>query len=364
MRGMDEFALIRLLNRRRSPGTGEPYETGVKTGIGDDAAVMKPSAGSDIVVSCDTMVETVHFLPETMQHYDIGYKAMASSLSDMAAMGATPRWVLIALTVPPGIWTAEALQELYDGLYACADRYGTAIVGGDTTSSKSGLTVTVTVIGEAAEDRSLLRSSALPGDRVFVTGPLGNSAAGLHLLLKAGQPAGPVEDMEDAIRPLALAHRRPEPRIDAGAILASSEAGICGALNDISDGLASEAWEIAEASGVRITLDQERIPLSAELTRYASAAGVDPLDFALYGGEDYELVGTVRGDRASELAALFEAAGKRIWLVGEVTAAGVKKESDRNVSGDPDTVPVPEVSLRSGSGEEKPVPKKGFNHFA
>ncbi|MBD2864486.1 thiamine-phosphate kinase [Paenibacillus sp. IB182363] len=367
MRGMDEFALIRLLNRRGSPGTGRPNETGVKTGIGDDAAVMKPSAGSDIVVSCDTMVETVHFLPETMQHYDIGYKAMASSLSDMAAMGARPRWALIALTVPSGpsgTWTAESLQELYDGLYACADRYGTVVVGGDTTSSKSLLTVTVTVIGEADEDRSLLRSSALPGDIVFVTGPLGNSAAGLHLLLKAGRPAVPIEDMEETVRSLVLAHRRPEPRIDAGAILASSEAGVCGALNDISDGLASEAWEIAEASGVRIVLDEERIPLSPELTRYASAAGRDPHDFALYGGEDYELVGTVRRERAAELAARFEVAGKRIWLVGEVAAAGAMNKTDKGAAANLERAPMPGVTLRSSAGVEKPLPKKGYNHFA
>ncbi|TMV50998.1 thiamine-phosphate kinase [Paenibacillus mesophilus] len=348
---MDEFALIRMLNRSRATGIPDDTKSGVAVGIGDDAAVLRPAGGKELIVSCDTMVESVHFKPETMTYADIGYKAMASSLSDLAAMGAEPRWALIALAAPRTS-SAEELRELYDGLYACAEQYGTAIVGGDTTSSPSGLTVTVTVIGEAAAEGALLRSAAKPGDAVFVTGPLGGSAAGLHALLERGGRAGPLHELPESIRPLAKAHRLPEPRIDAGRILAAAGTRVCGALNDISDGLASEAWEIAEASGVHIVLFGDRIPQSDELRDYAAAVKADPLDFALYGGEDYELVGTVRQGKADELAALFERAGKRIWIVGEVA----EPMTDGEGTG---------VTLaRSGGESGTPVGKKGYNHFA
>lgn len=353
MPNMDEFALIRMLNRPRGRSeTDRLPSSGVAVGIGDDAAVLRPGEGTELVVSCDTMVDRVHFKPETMTDFDVGYKAMASSLSDLAAMGATPRWALIALAAPRSM-PAERLEALYDGLYACADRYGTAIVGGDTTSSPFGLSVTVTVIGEAAPGRSLLRSRAKPGDAVFVTGPLGGSAAGLRAQLERGEPASPPETLPERLRPLALAHRRPEPRIDAGRLLAGLAPGLCGALNDISDGLASEAWEIAEASGVRLVLYGERIPLTDELREYAASVQADPLDFALYGGEDYELVGTVRPDFVKELAGLFEQAGMRIWIIGEV--ADVSADGADSRSG--------VALIRSPGTAAVAIGKRGYNHF-
>lgn len=352
MAGMDEFALIRMLNRSRSTVASDRPESGVSVGIGDDAAVLRPTGGKELVVSCDTMVESVHFKPETMTYEDIGYKAMASSLSDIAAMGAEPRWALVALAAPRSS-SPEQLRELYDGLYACAERYGTSIAGGDTTSSPSGLTVTVTVIGEAEAGGALLRSAAEAGDAVFVTGPLGGSAAGLHALLERGGSAGPLGELPERIRPLARAHRLPEPRIDAGRLLAAAKPGMCGALNDISDGLASEAWEIAEASGVRVTLHGDRIPVSDELRDYAAAAAEDPLDWALYGGEDYELVGTVRQEYAAELAGMFERAGQRIWFVGEVDSAVTGAASEVGVT-----------LVRAGATAGVPVGKRGYNHFA
>lgn len=349
---MDEFALIRLLNRPRGSGRDDRPAFGVAVGIGDDAAVLRPSGGTELVVTCDMMVETVDFRPDTMRYADIGYKAMASNLSDIAAMGAEPRWALVALGTPRTTDVA-ALEQLYDGLYECAGRYGTAIVGGDTTSTEAGLTVNVTVIGEAAAGRSVLRSGARPGDKVFVTGPLGGSAAGLHALLRLGQPAGPLEAYPEELRPLVRAHRRPEPRIDAARVLASLEPGVCSSLNDISDGLASEAWEIAEASGVRIVLDGGRIPMPEALKAYASKVGVDPLDWALFGGEDFELVGTAPADRAAELTRAFREAGLAVWWVGEATEA--KRAGDS---------PEPRVSLIRDGSPPVPIARKGYNHFA
>lgn len=353
MAGMDEFALIRMLNRSRPGASSDAAQSGVAVGIGDDAAVLRPTGGKELVVSCDTMVETVHFRPETMMSEHIGYKAMASSLSDLAAMGAEPRWAFVALAAPRTFPTEE-LRKLYDGLYACAARYGVAIAGGDTTSSPESLVVTVTVIGEVRAGRALLRSAAKEGDAVFVTGPLGGSAAGLRFLLGRGGRAGPIDELPESVRELARAHRLPEPRIDAGLLLAGAPCGMCGALNDISDGLASEAWEIAEASGVHIALYSDRIPLTDALRKYAEAEETDPLDWALYGGEDYELVGTVRPQYARELADLFARAGQRIWLVGEVVAAS-QDGSGRRVG----------VTLAGSVGETGvPLGKKGYNHFA
>jgi thiamine-monophosphate kinase len=349
---MDEFALIRLLNRPRGSGFGDRPAFGVAVGIGDDAAVLRPTGGTELVATCDMMVETVDFRPDTMRFCDIGYKAMTSNLSDIAAMGAEPRWALVALGAPRTTDVA-ALEQLYDGLYECAGRYGTAIVGGDTTATEAGLTVTVTVIGEAAAGRSVLRSGARPGDQVFVTGPLGGSAAGLHALLKIGQPAGPLETYPEELQPLVRAHRRPEPRVDAARVLASLEPGVCSSLNDISDGLASEAWEIAEASGVRIVLDGSRIPMTEALKAYASKVGVDPLDWALFGGEDFELVGTAPAERAAELARAFEQAGLAVWWVGEATAAHASGGSLE-----------PGVSLIRGGNPPIPIAKKGYNHFS
>ncbi|MDF2721456.1 MAG: thiamine-monophosphate kinase [Paenibacillus sp.] len=352
---MDEFALIRMLTASRTTAEAKEAGSGVVVGIGDDAAVVRPAGGKELVVSCDTMVETVHFKPETMTATDIGYKAMASSLSDLAAMGAQPRWAVVALSVPRS-WPQEELRKLYDGLYACAERYGAAVIGGDTTSSPNGLTVSVTVMGEASPGRTLLRSAALPGDALFVTGPLGESAAGLHALLARGEPAGPIDALPERLQPLAKAHRQPEPRVEAGLLLASAEPGLCGALNDISDGLASETWEIAEASGVAVVLYGDRIPLSQPMRDYADSVGVDPLDWALFGGEDYELVGTVRPDGATELARLFEQAGKRIWIVGAVAAS---------VGGSSTGKAPPTVTMvRSAGDAEVPVGKQGYNHFA
>lgn len=350
MAGMDEFALIRLLNGPRARARASEAMSsaaGVTVGIGDDAAVVQTAAGAELVMTCDTMVETVHFTPATMRYSDIGYKAMASNISDIAAMGAVPRWALAALSVPRTMPVA-ALQELYDGLYECAEKYGVAVIGGDTTSSPAGLTITVTLAGEVAEGRALLRSAARPGDAVFVTGPLGGSAAGLRYLLERGEADDGIGEIPPEAEAIVRFHRRPEPRVEAGRVLADS--GLCGALNDISDGLASEAWEIAEASGVCVVLDRSRIPIAAETAAYAASVGGDPIDWALYGGEDYELVGTVPASQAASLGERFEAAGLKLWIVGEV----------RSATGEGGAA----VKMVLEDGTVEPILKKGFNHFA
>jgi thiamine-monophosphate kinase len=338
-----EFGLIRRLTQGRQPVSFQ-RACGVTVGIGDDAAVADVTAGMQLVLSCDTMVEQIHFSAVTMRDSDIGYKAMAAAISDIAAMGAVPRLAMVAISAPADT-PEQRLADLYDGLYACAGKHSVAIAGGDTTSSLSGLTVTVSVTGEVEHGKALLRSGAQVGDVLFVTGKLGDSAAGLELLQDRGRPAA---EWAAAPEPpqterLIKAHCRPEPQVAAGRLL--QRLGVCHALNDVSDGIASEAWELVEASGVGIDLIEDRIPLSDELYAYASGRRKDALDYALFGGEDYQLIGTMAASVMIDTQLEARKCGIDIHIIGYVN--GTHRE----------------VKLATGSGTVVSVPKRGYNHF-
>lgn len=350
---MDEFASIRHWTGNRQAAVWQA-ERGVVLGIGDDAAVMAPAAAADgiagpkqLVQTVDTMVETVHFSEATMRDEDVGYKALAANVSDIAAMGGVPLYALVAVSVPPS-YSPERLRRLYDGLYACAERYGVAIVGGDTTSAPQHLVVTVMVTGTVEAGRELRRSGAQPGDAVFVTGATGKAAAGLHALLSSDETRGA----------LIQAHQRPNPSVRAGRLLL--ERGTCHSLNDVSDGLASEAWEIAEASGLRLVLQEQLLPKSGSMTAYASDAGVDPLEWMLYGGEDYVLLGTVADSDAEAMRQVFNEQGLPFYIIGKTEAGSPGVELLRSSGID---------SRRSRTGEAAYsdkrvlVEKRGFNHF-
>ncbi|BCU80505.1 thiamine-monophosphate kinase [Polycladomyces abyssicola] len=297
----DEFALIHLLTQYRpSPPPS------VEVDVGDDAAVVHPLNRS-LVITSDTMIETVHFLPETMNPADIGWKLAAANISDIAAMGGLPRYGVVSLSVPRH-WEMNALVDLYRGMYDLADRFGLVIVGGDTVKAPHDLTVTLTVIGEVEGGQALKRSAAREGDVVFLTGTVGDSSAGLHVLLNGND--GTKKRFSDLIR----AHRRPIPQVAAGRLLLSLNAGA--AANDISDGLAQECWEIAEASGVRIVLEKDRIPLSDALVDYASQTGYDPYEWALYGGEDFQLVGCVPEAEFARLEQTAHNEGVTLYRIG------------------------------------------------
>jgi thiamine-monophosphate kinase len=287
----------------------------------------------------DTMVEGIHFRSETMEDADVGYKALASNVSDIAAMGGLPSHALISVSVPPS-WTMERMQSLYDGFYQCANRYGIAVVGGDTTAAPQHLVVAVTLTGSVESGRALTRSAAAPGQFVFVTGPIGLSAGGLYGMLPVAARPAPPQPPERLIR----AHRRPAPSVEAGRLLL--EPGWGRALNDVSDGLASEAWEIAEASGLGIVLYEASLPLSGELAAYAAECRKNPLDWMLYGGEDYVLLGTA--DRSDEPAMkeAFRRDGIPLFVIGETERGRA------------------EVVLEAANGKRNPLAKRGYNHFA
>lgn len=331
----DEFSLIRQWTSRSDGQEGD----GLTVGIGDDAAVFMPAPQTEVAVCCDAMVETVHFLRETMNPSDIGYKAVISNISDVAAMGGLARYALVSIAVSPK-WTPEECSQIYDGIYEACEQYGVRVIGGDTVSAPDALHLSVTVLGEVEKGRAIRRSKARPGQLVFVTGEVGSSAAGLHLLLRQAKTG---EQLSARWQTLVRAHQRPTAQIAAGRLL--QESGACGALNDVSDGLASELWEIAEASHVALQVEAARIPINEAASSYAKEAGKDPLDWACYGGEDYQLVGTLDASAERELAQRFAEQGIPFTVIGRVTErAGA-------------------AVMLVHEDKEEPLPKAGFNHF-
>lgn len=331
----DEFALIEHLTHRlpESTRTGP----GVKTGIGDDAAVLSCEPGDEWLATTDSMVEGVHFAAATIPWRDIGYKCVAASISDIAAMGGIPRYVLMSLVLSgTGQELAlQSLEDLYDGIGDCAVMYNCQVVGGNVTRTSGPVVLTSTVLGTVPSGRALLRSGAQPGDLVFVTGPVGASAAGLQLLLH------PRTIPADEALPLYRAHQRPTPQVTAGTVLREVGASSC---NDISDGLASELNEIAKASGVRLRIDRARIPIIPEVRNFARLEGIDPLRYALYGGEDYQLVGTAEPFAFARALTQLQALGINLTQIGRVERGdGVVAEG-------------------GGRGLEV-IEAKGYNHF-
>lgn len=328
----DEFSLIRSwLSKRPKPNRH------IEVDVGDDAAVVHPLAGNSMVLTCDTMVETVHFKRETLSLQQIGRKLLAVNASDINAMGGIPVYALISVSAPAG-WQEAELMQIYEGLYQYAEEIQVALIGGDTTSTPGPLTLSLTLAGEVEKGHALQRGTAKPGDLLFVTGTLGDSAAGLDVLMKTE----PVTEWEKI---LVQAHQRPDPPLQIGSWLSSSPYYAQISLDDISDGLAQEAWEIAEASGVSIVIEEEKIPLSPAVLQYAEKTGQNPSVWAWNGGEDFQLLGTI--PPAGWEALVWEAKRRnwRITCIGKVESGGPSVEKI-----------VDDQRLK--------VDKAGYNHFA
>ncbi len=285
-KAVDEFELIQKYFVRSDEAPG------VTTGIGDDGAVLQPDSGRELIAVIDTLVEGIHF-PDGIDPFDIGYRSVAVNLSDIAAMGARPRWMTLALTLP----SAEEswVSRFAEGLHAAAAEFQVALVGGDTTLGKS-LVVSVQITGDVVTGTAIQRSGAQVGDQIFVTGTVGDAAAGLELL-SAGNPDNY----------LSARFLRPKARVDYGQALS----GIATAAIDLSDGLFADLSKLLNASGVGGVLQIDKLPLSKEL-----CAIFDPETqrrLALSGGDDYELCFTAPADSAPVLSGLL------VTNIGSVT---------------------------------------------
>jgi thiamine-monophosphate kinase len=320
----DEFAFIQKISQKNSSSQN------IIVGIGDDAAIIRPDMNTDIIACKDTMVEGVHFKRETMSPFHIGYKALAANISDIAAMGGIPSFYLVSIVIPPS-WEEEELVEIYKGMEELAGVHSMALIGGDTVSTKGPLVVTVTVLGKVEQGKGLKRSNAKPGDVIFLTGTVGDSAAGLHILLSDNTK-------DEKFDSLVRRHQQPIPQVDAGKLLNLFSRV---SANDISDGVASEAVEIAEASGVDLIIDRHLLPLSEEILTYDEEQAYK---WALFGGEDYELIGTTSPEIWEEIETAFKEKNLTITKIGNV-----KKGSGR-------------VFLHSDQ-ETLELKKEGYNHF-
>ncbi len=287
---LGEFALIQRL-AQLLPAPGEE----VVKGIGDDAAAIRLEVGRMLILTTDMLIEGVHFDLSFTSPRDIGYKTLAVNLSDLASMGCSPgyAYALVSLGLPGGFDVEEA-EEIYRGLAECAEAWGGQFVGGDTVSSPRGLTINLALSALMDGENMLTRAGARVGDMVLVTGSLGESALGLELFKR-----GIVPEDEDAIT-CVQRHLRPEPRFAAGAV--AREAGAT-AMIDCSDGLLADLGHICEASGTGAVVEADRLPISDAARRVAARLEIDPLRAALAGGEDYELIVTVKADAAEEAAA-------------------------------------------------------------
>lgn len=288
----------------------------------------------------DMLIEGVHFDLVTTDLRSLGWKSAAANLSDIAAMGGAPCFCLIGLGIPRGV-TVEEIDAFYRGFAALAGRYGADIVGGDTCASKQGLVITVTVLGEARRARIITRDGARPGDLVFVTGTLGDSGAGLELLRSSecGVRKGKTTKQKQRTwcKRLIGRHLRPEPRVEWGMKLAAS--GCVTAMIDVSDGLSSDLAHICLESRAGAEIAADRIPLSRQL-RAAAGLKRSALEYALSGGEDYELLFTVPASKAERMRRL----GLPATEIGRITKGRTLK-------------------LAAADGSVCPLRPSGFDHF-
>jgi thiamine-monophosphate kinase len=288
---MGEFNVIAQLTKNLSA------HDDVLLGVGDDCAILDVQSDSLLLATCDSQVEGVHFTLRTSSPEQIGRKALAVNISDIAAMGGIPRYALVSLILP-STFSFEVLERIYVGMRQEAEQYDTAIVGGNMAGSgkTEQLIIDITLLGTVERGHALTRQGAHVGDTIFVTGSLGDSAAGFYTLLHADTPYP-----QDAMEALRLIHQVPRPRVREGRALSQLGPQIVTAMLDISDGLSGDLAHLCERSQVGAHIEVGQLPLCAALLAIATTAVQDPLAWALHGGEDYELLFTVAAGKEQEV---------------------------------------------------------------
>lgn len=327
---LGEFGFIARIGRRF------PLEGGaVCQGIGDDAAILALPEQSHLLFTTDQLIEGFHFRLETTSARDLGQKALAVNLSDIAAMGGTPLGFTVSLGIPSARLSVEFLDEFYAGIAAMANQAGAALVGGDTSESGERLVISVALLGTAPEGKELRRSGACHGDDIYVTGWLGDAALGLTLLEQGRQ-----DPHTSRVR---ARHLRPEPRLREGRLLAGR--GIPHAMIDISDGLLADLGHLLEASGLGAEIEIAALPLSTDFQMWAGETAPEPLELALGGGEDYELLFCAGAAKAKDVEKLRAESTVPITRIGRVS---------REIEG---------IVLRDLEGSTTPVRPYGHDHF-
>ncbi len=327
---MAEFDLIERI--RKAVG---PPGHGTLVGLGDDAAVYKPPGQLELL-TCDAFVEDVHFRRDYATFEEIGAKCMVANVSDVAAMGGFPTRAVLSICVPPDM-TDDDVYALYRGALDVCRRYGAEVVGGDTVSSPAGLVVSVALTGSVGREHVVTRAGAVVGDALVVTGELGGSEAGLRALAGCLPEDGGVPDAKRR-------HLAPVPRVaEAQALI---EVATPHAMIDVSDGLSSDVWHIAEESNVGIVLEADRIPVAPCAFDVAERLGVDPLELALASGEEFELVAAIPSAEVARTTEHVEAVtGSRVTAIGAVVDADMGCRL-----------------LRAGCTDE-PLLRTGFEHL-
>jgi thiamine-monophosphate kinase len=375
---MNEFDFIRGI---REQTRSRKHSSRLVTGIGDDAAVVNQIANRDLLITSDLLIEGVDFYRDAAPAAMLGHKALAVSLSDIAAMGGRPFWSLLSIGIPAEIWQDNFKDEFFAGYFELADQFGVTLAGGDVSRTNEGIVIDSIVLGEVTSGAAILRSGARPGDQVYVTGTLGGAAAGLKLIEmgarlgetglaslpradnrgssptvregSASEPGAvatgslrsssstvsegsgtepgavatgfgfsvgsierePQSSETRAIESLLLRQLRPSPRVGWGIVL--GEESLAGAMIDISDGLSSDIAHLCEESDVGVLIDSASVPIDRDVIHLCGRRALDPLMLALHGGEDFELLFTVRPDDVARLPKRVD--GVAISRIGEVT---------------------------------------------
>ena len=333
---LTEFQLIRYL-RRMKPIHPGPVPS-ILAGIGDDAAVIQPRRGRVLLASTDLLTEQVHFDFAYMTYRQVGYRAAVANLSDMAAMGAIPRYALVAVALHPKTAVRD-VKSLFIGVWEACTLADTAVIGGDTSASRNSVFVCLTILGEAKAKQVLKRSGAGKGDILYVTGTLGDSRAGWEILRH--RTVSLLKTDRDSAY-LLKRHIRPTARLAESQKLAGT--GVASSAIDLSDGLAGDVRHLCEESSVGALLDVRRLPVSRSLVSYARAQQKNPLDYALTGGEDYELLFTVPVKKVSQVDALIDRGQLCATPIGRMTA------------------PREGLRIISASGKTGPLKACGYEH--
>lgn len=331
-----EFSFIQQIRQRASPANAN-----LTLGIGDDTAIWREQAGRERLITTDLLIENVHFKLDYTPLACLGHKTLAVSLSDIAAMGGTPEFALLSLGLPHAQMANPAWQDFFDGYFALANKYGVALIGGDTSASPNALVLDSIVLGSCAQGTAIRRSGAQIGDAIYVTGQLGASAVGLELLLRGERYDEGIYDLRQAAM---RAHLLPEPRL----AFAQTLPGLAHAMMDVSDGLAQDLAHICAESGVDAVLDFEAVPMADCVGLIANTRDA-AFSLAISGGEDYELLLTADPVAEATLQQRATECQLRLTRIGEIRA----READQT---------APQLFLRTATRVDL-LTVKGYDHF-